>query len=173
MRIVVVGGHGPIGSKLVAGLETQGHEAIAASTECGVDPITGHGLAAALAGAAVVVDVSDAPSLEHAAVLEFFETETRNLLAAEAAASVGHHVALSVPATRRLSESGYLRAKRAQEELVRQSSIPYSIVRATRPLEFVGSEDIARVLVRVAVGPPANGVIELAVPDSRTGRAGP
>src|ERR687894_1838834 len=138
MKIVIIGGTGLIGSKVVAILCEQGHEAVAASPRLGVNTLTGEGLADALDGAAVVVDVSNAPSFEDHAVLEFFQTSTRNLLAAEAAAGVGHHVALSVVGTERLSESGYFRAKSAQETLIRDSSIPYSIVRATQFFEFLG-----------------------------------
>ena len=139
MKIVVIGGTGLIGSKLVTKLGEHGHEAVAASPNTGVNTLTGEGLAEALAGASVVVDVSNSPSFEDAAVLEFFETSTRNLLAAEAAAGVGHHVALSVVGTERLPESGYFRAKIAQEKLIENSSIPYSIVHATQFFEFVGS----------------------------------
>ena len=139
MKIVVIGGSGLIGSKLVAKLGEHGHEAVAASPNTGVNTLTGEGLAEALAGASVVVDVSNSPSFEDAAVLEFFETSTRNLLAAEAAAGVGHHVALSVVGTERLSESGYFRAKIAQEKLIKESSIPYSIVHATQFFEFLKS----------------------------------
>src|SRR6201987_1272480 len=131
MKIVVIGGSGLIGSKLVNKLLEQGHEAIAASPNSGVDTLTGEGLAEALKGASVVVDVSNSPSWKDAAVMKFFETSTRNLLAYEAAAGVGHHVALSVVGTERLLESGYFRAKIAQEKLIRESSIPSSIVQAT------------------------------------------
>ncbi len=188
MKIVVIGGTGLIGSKLVTKLEEQGHEAVAASPASGVDTLTGDGLAEALAGAAVVVDVSNSPSFEDAAVLEFFETSTRNLLAAEAAAGVGHHVALSVVGTERLSESGYFRGKIAQEQLIRSGSIPYSIVHATQFFEFVKSiaatatdgdtvrlapvliqpiaaDDVARAVGRVAVGAPVNGIVEVAGPE--------
>src|SRR5689334_20303340 len=137
MKIVVIGGSGLIGSKLVTKLREQGHEAIAASPNSGVNTITGEGLAEVLKGAPVVVDVSNAPSWEDAAVMKFFETSTRNLLAAEATARVGHHVALSVVGTDRLLASGYFRAKMAQENLIKGSSIPYSIVRATQFFEFV------------------------------------
>lgn len=139
MKIVVIGGTGLIGSKLVTKLREHGHEAVAASPNTGVNTITGEGLADALAGASVVIDVSNSPNWEDAAVLEFFETSTRNLLAAEAEAGVGHHVALSVVGTERLLESGYFRAKLAQEKLIESSSIPYSIVRATQFFEFVPS----------------------------------
>src|SRR5215813_5051229 len=137
MKIVVIGGSGLIGSKLVIKLREQGHEAIAASPNSGVNTVTGEGLAEALKGASVVVDVSNSPSWEDAAVLKFFETSTRNLLTYEAAAKVGHHVALSVVGTERLSESGYFRAKIAQEGLIKNSTIPYSIVQATQFFEFL------------------------------------
>src|SRR5690242_21302069 len=137
MKIVVIGGSGLIGSKLVSKLREQGHEAVAASPKSGVNSITGEGLAEALKGASVVVDVTNSPSWEDAAVLNFFETSTRNLLAYEGAAGVGHHVALSVVGTERLLESGFFRAKIAQENLIKASSIPYSIVRATQFFEFV------------------------------------
>jgi len=137
MKVVIIGGSGLIGSKLVTRLGEQGHEAVPASPESGVNTLTGQGLADVLAGAAVVVDVSNSPSFEDAAVLKFFETSTANLLAAEAAAGVGHHVALSVVGSDRAPDSGYLRAKVAQEKLIRDSSIPYSIVRATQFFEFL------------------------------------
>src|SRR5580700_8741521 len=137
MKIVVIGGTGFIGSKLVKGLQEHGHEAVAASPNTGVNSITGEGLADALKGASVVVDVTNSPSWEDAAVLKFFETSTRNLLTYEAAAGVGHHVAVSVVGTERLSESGYFRAKIAQEKLIKESSIPYSIVQATQFFEFL------------------------------------
>src|ERR1700760_795643 len=136
MKIVVIGGSGLIGSKLVPKLREQGHEVVAASPKSGVNTLTGEGLAEALKGASVVVDVSNAPSWEDAAVMDFFETSTRNLLAAEAKAGVKHHVALSVVGSERLLESGYFRAKIAQEKLIRGSSVPYSIVRATQFFEF-------------------------------------
>src|SRR5437667_12450948 len=187
MKIVVIGGSGLIGSKLVIKLREHGHEAIAASPSSGVNTLTGEGLAEALKGASVVVDVSNSPSFEDAAVLKFFETSTRNLVAAEAAAGVGHHVALSVVGTERLSESGYFRAKIAQEQLIRDSSIPYSIVHATQFFEFIKSiaaaatdgntvrlapvlippmaaDDVARAVGRVAVGAPANRIVEVAGP---------
>ena len=188
MKIVVIGGTGLIGSRLVAKLHLQGHEAVAASPESGVNTLTGEGLAEALHGADVVVDVSNSPSFEDAAVMEFFKTSTGNLLAAEAAAGVGHHVALSVVGTERLTESGYFRAKIAQEQLIRGSSIPYSIVHATQFFEFVKSiaaaategdtvrlapvliqpmaaDDVARAVEQVAVGAPVNGVVEVAGPE--------
>ena len=138
MKIVVIGGTGLIGTKLVNKLRQSGHEVVAASPALGVNTITGEGLAEALAGAQVVVDVANSPSFEDKAVLEFFETSGRNLLAAEAAAGVGHHVALSVVGTDRLQESGYFRAKMAQENLIKASKIPYTIVRSTQFFEFIG-----------------------------------
>jgi uncharacterized protein YbjT (DUF2867 family) len=188
MKIVVIGGTGLIGSKLVAKLVEHGHETIAASPDSGVNTITGDGLAQVLKGAAVVVDVSNSPSFEDDAALEFFETSTRNLLAAEAAAGAGHHVALSVVGTERLSESGYFRAKIAQENLIEHSSIPFSIVHATQFYEFVKSiaaaatdgdtvrlahvliqpiaaDDVATAVGRVAVGSPVNGIVEVAGPE--------
>src|SRR5437868_5872328 len=137
MKIVVIGGSGLIGTKLVNNLRPLGHEVLAASPSSGVNAITGEGLAAALAGAQVVVDVANSPSWEDKAVLEFFETSGRNILAAEAAAGVGYHVALSVVGTERLLKSGYFRAKMAQENLIKASKIPYTIVRATQFFEFV------------------------------------
>jgi uncharacterized protein YbjT (DUF2867 family) len=160
MKIVVIGGSGLIGSKLVAKLDEGGHQTVAASADTGVNTLTGEGLADAVAGASVVVDVSNAPSLEDDAALEFFDTSTRNLLAAEAAAGVGHHVALSVVGTGRLTESGYFRAKRAQEELIRRSSIPYSIVRAA-VIQPMAAEDVGGALGRIAVGSPVNGIVEI------------
>src|ERR1700731_4794201 len=144
MKIVVIGGTGLIGSKLVKKLREHGQEVVAASPASGVNSVTGEGLADAMKGASVVVDVSNSPSWEDAAVLKFFETSTRNLLTYEAAASVGHHVALSVVGTERLLESGFFRAKIAQENLIKASSIPYSIVRATQFFEFLkGLADIS------------------------------
>src|ERR1700726_528823 len=139
MKIVVIGGTGLIGSKLVKKLREHGHEAVAASPNSGVNSVTGEGLADALKGASVAVDVTNSPSWEDAAVLQFFETSTRNLLAHEAAAGVRHHVALSVVGTEHMLESGFFRAKLAQENLIKASSIPYSIVRATQFFEFVKS----------------------------------
>ena len=139
MKIVVIGGSGLIGTKLVKNLRQNGHEVLAASRSSGVNTLTGEGLADAFAGAAVVVDVANSPSFEDKAVLEFFETAGRNILAAEAVAGVGHHVALSVVGTERLLASGYFRAKMAQENLIKASKIPYTIVRATQFFEFVGS----------------------------------
>jgi uncharacterized protein YbjT (DUF2867 family) len=188
MKIVVIGGTGLIGSKVVTKLRAQGIEAIAASPNSGVNTITGEGLADVLRGASVVVDVSNAPSSDDAAVMAFFETSTRNLLAAEAAAGVRHHVALSVVGTERLAESGYFRAKIAQETLIKASSIPYSIVHATQFFEFVktiadvasqdhtvrlapvlvqpmAADDVATAVSQVAVGSPVNGTIEIAGPE--------
>ena len=188
MKIVVIGGSGLIGSKVVKNLLQRGHEVVAASPSTGVNTITGEGLAEALAGAQVVVDVANAPSWEDQAVLEFFEKSGRNLLAAEAAAGVGHHVALSVVGTERLLASGYFRAKLTQENLIKASSIPFTIVRATQFFEFVGSiaqlategatvrlpsalmqpivsDDVAAAVADVALGEPINGMVELAGPE--------
>jgi len=188
MKIVVIGGSGLIGTKLVNRLRKQGHDVVAASPKSGVNTITGEGLAEALAGAQVVVDVANAPSWEDQAVLKFFETSSRNLLAAEAAAGVRHHVALSVVGTDRLLESGYFRAKMAQENLIKASKIPYTIVQSTQFYEFVsaiaqfstveqtvhlpsalaqtiGSDDVAAAMADVAVGAPVNGSIEIAGPE--------
>lgn len=188
MKIVVIGGSGLIGSKLVTKLREQGHEAIAASPNSGVNTLTGEGLAEALKSASVVVDVSNSPSWEDAAVMNFFETSTRNLLAYAAAAGVGHHVALSVVGSERLVESGYFRAKIAQENLIKGSSMPHSIVRATQFYEFVkgiadfstdgnkvglphvliqpmAADDVASAVGRVALGAPANGTVEVGGPE--------
>jgi len=188
MKIVVIGGSGLIGSKLVNVLREQGHEAIAASPKSGVNTVTGEGLAEAMKGASVVVDVSNAPSWEDAAVMNFFETSTRNILVHEAAAGVGHHVALSVVGTERLLDSSYFRAKIAQENLIKASSIPYSIVRATRFFEFfqgisdfstrgnevhlptaliqpMAADDVASEVGRIATGSPVNGTVELGGPE--------
>jgi uncharacterized protein YbjT (DUF2867 family) len=188
MKVVVIGGTGRVGSKLVDLLRDHGHEAIPASPNTGVDTITGDGLAEALQQAAVVIDVSNSPSFEDAAVLEFFTTSTRNLLAAEAEAGVGHHVAMSVVGADRLPDSGYLRAKVAQEQLIAASAMPYSIVRATQFFEFIDSiaaaategdtvrvspmliqpmavDDVARAVGKVAEATPLNGTIEIAGPD--------
>jgi uncharacterized protein YbjT (DUF2867 family) len=188
MKIVVVGGTGLIGSKVVARLGELGHEAVAAAPNTGVDTLTGEGLAEALDGADVVIDVSNSPSFEAAAVLEFFETSTRNLLAAETTAGVGHHVALSVVGTERLQESGYFRAKSAQEKLIGSGSVPYSIVHATQFFEFVrsiadaatvdgavhlapvlfqpiASDDVARAVASISVGTPLNRTVEVAGPE--------
>jgi uncharacterized protein YbjT (DUF2867 family) len=188
MKIVVIGGSGLIGSKLVTKLGEHGHDVIAASLDSGVNTLTGEGVDEALVDAAVVVDVSNSPSWEDAAVMEFFRTSTGNLLAAEAAAGVGHHVALSVVGTERLTESGYFRAKLAQEELIAGSSFPYTIVRATQFYEFMkrvaddatdgntvrlppaliqpmAAEDVASGVGRVAAGTPLNGMVEIAGPE--------
>jgi uncharacterized protein YbjT (DUF2867 family) len=188
MKIVVIGGSGLIGSKLVNKLREHGQEAVAASPNSGVNTITGEGLTEALNGASVVVDVSNSPSWEDAAVMKFFETSTRNLLTYEAAAGIGHHVALSVVGTERLSESGYFRAKIAQEKLIKGSPIPYSIVRATQFFEFLkgladisfdgdkvhlppvlfqpmAADDVATGVGRIAVGPPVNGTVEIGGPE--------
>ena len=188
MKIVVIGGTGLIGSKLVNKLREHGHEAVAASPNSGVNSLTGEGLAEVLKGASVVVDVSNSPAWEDAAVLKFFETSTRNLLSYEAAAKVGHHVALSVVGTDGLSESGYFRAKIAQEKLIKESPIPYSIVHATQFFEFVkgladismvgdkvhlppvlfqpmAADDVATGVAKVAVGMPVNGVVEIVGPE--------
>ena len=188
MKIVVIGGSGLIGSRLVPKLRERGHEVIAASPKSGVDTITGKGLAEALKGASVAVDVSNAPSWEDAAVMNFFETSTRNLLAHEATAGVGHHVALSVVGTERMLASGYFRAKVAQENLIKSSSIPYTIVRATQFFEFVkgiadfstdgnkvrlplaliqpmAADDVAGAIARIAAGPAVNGTVEIGGPE--------
>ena len=188
MKIVVIGGTGLIGSKLVRKLRENGHEAVAASPNSGVNTLTGEGLAEALKGASVVVDVSNSPSWEDAAVMKFFETSTRNLLAQEAVAGVGHHVALSVVGTDRLLASGYFRAKMAQENLIKGSSIPYSIVHATQFFEFIkgiadistdgnkvrlppvliqpmAADDVASAVGRIATGPPINGTVEVGGPE--------
>jgi uncharacterized protein YbjT (DUF2867 family) len=188
MKIVVIGGSGLIGTKLVRHLRQHGHEVVAASPSSGVNTLTGEGLAKALAGAQVVVDVANSPSFEDAAVLKFFETSGRNLLAAEVAAGVGHHVALSVVGADRLADSGYMRAKVAQEGLIRSAGIPYTIVRATQFFEFVraiagsgadgdtirlppalmqpvAAEDVSAALAEIAVSQPANGTVELAGPE--------
>lgn len=188
MKIVIIGGTGLIGSKVVNKLRAQGHEALSASPDSGVDTLTGKGLTEALAGADVVVDVSNSPSFEDSAVLRFFETSTRNLLAAEAAEGVKHHVALSVVGTDRLAESGYIRAKLTQETLIKDSSIPYSIVHATQFFEFakgiaeaatvhgtvrvptvliqpMAAEEVADAVAKVAAGAPLNGMIEVGGPE--------
>ena len=188
MKIVVIGGSGLIGSKLVEKLRAAGHEPLAASPDSGVDTLTGEGLAEALEAAEVVVDVSNAPDWSDAAVLEFFQTSTRNILAAELAADVSHHVTLSVVGTDRLEDSGYFRAKLAQEEAIKAATIPYTIVRATQFFEFIGrvadsnsngetvrvppvlvqpeaADDVAAALAVAAVGAPVNGTVELAGPE--------
>jgi uncharacterized protein YbjT (DUF2867 family) len=188
MKIVVIGGTGLVGSKVVSNLRQKGHEVIAAAPNTGVNTITGEGLTEALAGAQIVIDVANSPSFEDEAVLNFFKTAGRNLAAAERIAGVRHHIALSVVGTDRLPESGYLRAKFAQEELIRASGIPYTIIRSTQFFEFLGgiaqsatdgqsvhlspahlqpiaSDDVAALVTKVATMAPANGVIELAGPE--------
>jgi uncharacterized protein YbjT (DUF2867 family) len=188
MKIVVIGGSGLIGSKLVEKLREAGHQALAASPDSGVDSLTGDGLAEALEHAQVVVDVSNAPVWDDAAVLEFFETSTRNMLAAEATLGVGHHIALSIVGTDRMPDSGYFRAKVAQEKAIEEATVPFTIVRATQFFEFIGriadsntegetvrvppvliqpeaADDVAAALAVAAVGAPVNGTIELAGPE--------
>ncbi|MCX4702724.1 SDR family oxidoreductase [Streptomyces sp. NBC_01373] len=188
MKVVVIGGTGLIGSKLVGKLNEHGHEAVAAAPNTGVNTLTGEGLAEVLKGASVVVDVSNSPSFEDNAVMDFFRTSTTNLLKAEAEAGVTHHVALSVVGTERLQESGYFRAKQTQEELIKASGIPYSIVHATQFFEFmkgiadmstdgdtvrlapvkiqpIYSDDVAAAVGRTAAGAPVNAVVEVAGPD--------
>ena len=188
MKIVVIGGTGLIGTKVVQRLRQKGHEVVAASPNSGVNTITGEGLAQALAGAQVVVDLANSPSFADDDVLKFFETAGRNLSAAETAAGVGHHVALSVVGADRLPDSGYLRAKVAQERLIKASGIPYTIVRSTQFFEFVNgiaqsategqtvrlspallqpimSEDVADAMLDATLGAPVNGTIEIAGPD--------
>jgi uncharacterized protein YbjT (DUF2867 family) len=190
MKIVVIGGTGLIGSRLVEALRKEGHEPLAASPDSGVDALTGEGLAEALEGAQVVVDVANAPAWDDAAVLDFFQASSRNLLAAEMAAGVGHHVTLSVVGADRLPESGYFRAKVAQEDVVKAGPVPYTIVRATQFFEFIGriadsstngnitvrlppalvqpeaADDVAGCLADVAVGTPLNDTVELAGPEA-------
>jgi uncharacterized protein YbjT (DUF2867 family) len=189
MKIVVIGGTGLIGSKLVTKLAALGHEAVAAAPNTGVNTLTGEGLADVLKMAQVVVDVSNSPSFEDAPVLEFFQTSTRNLLSYEAEAGVGHHVALSVVGSERLPNSGYLRAKVAQEKLIKDGAIPYTIVHATQFFEFtkriadqatvdnsvrlppvlfqpMAADDVASALCRVAIASPLNGSLEIAGPES-------
>ncbi len=188
MKIVVIGGTGRIGSKVVARLRDRGHEVIAAAPTTGVDILTGEGLDAAMAGARVVVDLANSPSFEDAAALAFFQTAGRNVLAAEAKAGVGHHLALSVVGTEKLTASGYFRAKLAQEDLIRGSAIPYTIIHSTQFFEFlpgiiqsaakgstvrlspalvqpIASEDVAEAVARLALQPPANGIVEIAGPE--------
>src|SRR5262245_56614019 len=188
MKIVVVGGSGLIGSRLVTMLLGDGHDVVAASRRSGVDVVSGEGLAEAMKGASVVADVTNAPSFEDAAVMRFFKTSTHSLLTAEAAAGVTHHVALSVLGTRRLLQSGYLRAKFAQEKLIEESTIPYSIVQATQFFEFltniadaathgtavrvppvhvqpIAADDVARVVAKTATGTPLNGTVEIGGPE--------
>ena len=188
MKVVVIGGTGLIGSKLVNNLREHGHEAVAAAPNTGVNSVTGEGLAEVLKDASVVVDVTNTPSWEDAAVLKFFEASTRNLLTYEVGAGVGHHVALSIVGTERMVESGYFRAKIAQENLIIASSIPHSIVRATQFYEFfkgiadfstdgnkvrlppvliqpMAADDVASAVAKVAVGPPVNGMVEIGGPE--------
>jgi uncharacterized protein YbjT (DUF2867 family) len=188
MKIVVIGGTGLIGSKTVAILRQGGHEVVAASPKSGINSITGEGLAEAMAGAEVVVDLANSPSFEDKAVLEFFETSGRNLLAAETAAGVRHHVALSIVGTDRTADNGYFRAKVAQEKLIKTSGIPYTIIRSTQFLEFLGgiaassvvgnvirispglfqpiaSDDVAAIVADVALTAPRNGIVEIAGPE--------
>lgn len=188
MKIVVIGGSGLIGSNIVSRLRLYGHETVAASPRTGVNTLTGEGLAEALAGAQVVVDVANSPSFEDRAVMEFFQTSGRNLLAAEAAAGVEHHVALSVVGPDRLPQSGYFRAKVAQEALIKASKIPYTLLRSTQFFEFIegivnsgadgdtihlspaliqpiASDDVSAVLADLAVGAPVNGMVEVGGPD--------
>ena len=187
-KIVVIGGTGLIGSKVVKQLGEHGYEAVAASPNTGVNTLTGEGLAEALEGASVVVDVSNSPSFEDAAVMEFFKTSTANLLKSEAAAGVGHHVVLSIVGTDQLPDSGYMRAKVAQEKLIRGSTIPYSIIRATQFFEFlrgiaasategntvrlpsvafqpIAADDVATAVTKVAMESPLNGIVEIAGPE--------
>ncbi|MEH6417103.1 SDR family oxidoreductase [Pseudomonas sp. CGJS7] len=188
MKFVVIGGTGLIGSKVVARLREQGHEALAAAPSTGVDVLTGEGLDAAMAGTDVVVDLANSPSFEDAAAMQFFQTAGRNLLAAEAKAGVGHHLALSVVGTEKLSASGYFRAKSAQERLIRDSGIAYTIVHSTQFFEFlpgivqsgadgaavrlpqaliqpIASQDVAEAVARLAMRAPANGIVEIAGPE--------
>jgi len=189
MKIVVIGGSGLIGSRLVNALRGCGHDALAASPRTGVNSITGEGLAHALAGADTVVDVANAPSWDDQAVLDFFETSSRNLLAAEAAAGVGHHVALSIVGSQRLPDTGYFRAKAAQELLIKASGMPYTILRATQFFEFVGAivqsfavgeaihaspaliqpvaaDDVVAALTDIVLAAPVNGTLEIAGPEA-------
>lgn len=188
MKIVVIGGTGLIGSKTVNKLRQLGHEVIAASPASGVNTITGEGLAEVMTGTDVVIDVANSPSFEDKAVMEFFETSGTNLLAAEGNAGVKHHIALSIVGTERLQDSGYMRAKAAQENLIRRSGIPFSIIHSTQFFEFLGgianssvkdgavhlppalfqpiaSDDVAAAVADVAVGAPLNGIIEIAGPE--------
>ncbi|MES2148349.1 MAG: SDR family oxidoreductase [Pseudomonadota bacterium] len=188
MKIVVIGGTGLIGSKTVAILRQSGHEVIAASPKSGINSVTGEGLQQALAGAQVVIDLANAPSWEDQAVLEFFQTSSRNLLVAEARAGVRHHVALSIVGTDRMPDNGYFRAKVAQEEVIEASGIPYTIVRATQFMEFLGgiadsgrfgdvvklapgqfqpiaSDDVAANVAEVALAAPRNDIVEIAGPE--------
>ncbi len=191
MKIVVIGGSGLIGKKLIPLLRERGHEAVSASPSSGVNTVTGEGIAAALAGVSVVVDVSNSPSFADDAVMAFFTASTRNLLAAEAAAGVGHHVALSVVGADRIPDSGYLRAKAVQEELIAAGRVPYTVVRATQFFEFLGAiaggggdgdtlrlptapmqplaaDDVAAALADITLAPPANAILDLAGPEARS-----
>lgn len=188
MKIVIIGGTGLIGSKTAARLRRQGHDVVAAAPNTGVNTITGEGLAGALAGASVVIDLANSPSFEDRAVLDFFETSGHNLLAAERVAGVKHHIALSIIGVERLPDSGYMRAKLAQEKIVRESGIPYTIVRSTQFMEFLGgiaqsgtvgdtvhlssayvqpiaSDDVADNMAAVAIADPINGVVEISGPE--------
>ena len=188
MKIVVIGGTGLIGSKTVAMLRQGGHEVVAASPNTGVNTITGEGLTEAVAGTQVVIDLANSPSFEDRAVLEFFETSGRNLLAAEAAAGAQHHVALSIVGIDRTPDSGYFRAKVAQEQLIETSDIPYTIIRSTQFMEFLGgiaaasaegnivrlspglfqpiaADDVAPIVAEVALAAPRNGIVEIAGPE--------
>jgi len=188
MKIVVIGGTGLIGSKSVAILRQRGHEVVAASPNTGVNTITGEGVKDAVAGAQVVIDLANSPTFQDKAVLEFFETSGRNLLPAEAAAGVRHHVALSIVGTDRTPDNGYFRAKVAQEKLIKTSGIPYTIIRSTQFLEFLGAiaaasavgnkvrlspglfqpiaaDDVAAIVANVALAPPKNGIVEIAGPE--------
>jgi uncharacterized protein YbjT (DUF2867 family) len=188
MKIVVIGGTGLIGSKVVAKLKQKGHEVLAAAPNTGVNTITGAGLKEAMAGTQVVIDLANSPSFEDKAVLEFFETSGRNLLAAEAAAGVGYHVALSIVGTDRTPDNGYFRAKVAQEKLIKASGVPYTIIRSTQFLEFlrgiadssadgnkirispglfqpIAAEDVAAIVADVALVTPRNGIVEIAGPE--------
>jgi uncharacterized protein YbjT (DUF2867 family) len=187
MKVVVIGGSGLIGKKLIPLLRERGHEAVSAAPSSGVNTITGEGLREALAGADVVADVTNSPSWEDKAVLEFFETSTRNILAAEAAAGVKHHIALSIAGADCIPDSGYMRAKVAQEKLIKANKVPFTIVRATQFFEFLAAiagpgtdtarvpdapmqpmaaDDVAAALADVAVGPPVNGMLEVAGPEA-------
>src|ERR671922_575287 len=188
MKIVVIGGSGLIGSKVVNILRQRGHEVVAASPKSGVNTITGEGLKEAMAGTQVVIDLANSPSFEDKAVLEFFETSGRNLLAAEAAAGVRHHVAVSIVGTDRMPDNGYFRAKVAQEQLIEASGLPYTIIRATQFMEFLGgiadagaqgstvrlspglfqpiaADDVAAIVAEVALAAPRNGIVEIAGPE--------
>ena len=188
MKIVVIGGTGLIGSKTVAILRQGGHEVIAASPKSGINSVTGAGLKNAMAGAQVVIDLTNSPSFEEKAVLEFFETSGRNVFAAETAAGVQHHIALSIVGTDRTPDNGYFRAKVAQEKLIKASGIPYTIIRATQFLEFlsgiaassthgnrirlspglfqpIAADDVASIVAEIALAPPRNGIVEIAGPE--------